>query len=213
MSEDPHWRVRRRANIIAAASALFARASYNLVQMDDIARRAEVGKPTLYRYFPSKEELYLSVCEEAFLTLDARLVAASAVSSPPEALRRMVAALVESLGDQLSTLDFLHGEETPLAVQWRQLYRRRRRVIVDRLRDVFVAGIASGEFAPVDATAGPQMLIGMIRGGLIDSGNLSRERLVQTLCDFALFGLSPSPSRRAGASRARGDATALRSRM
>jgi AcrR family transcriptional regulator len=41
--------------------------------MDEVARVAGVGKGTLYRYFPSKEDLYLGIIDEAFGLLIHRL--------------------------------------------------------------------------------------------------------------------------------------------
>ncbi len=194
MKNDPPWRQKRREKIISAASALFARASYDIVQMDDIARRADLGKPTLYRYFASKEELYLSVCDEAFQRLDARLDQAGAAASPAEALRQMVGALIEILDEQLSPLGFLHGEDSALTSQWQQLYRRRRKMIIDRLRSVLAQGVARGDFAALNTAVAPNLLLGAIRGGLVDSSQVPKDKLAETISGFVLRGLAP-PSR------------------
>src|SRR5258708_4008247 len=55
----------RRARILAAADSLFAGRSFGEVRMEDIARGADVGKVTIYRYFPTKEALYLALLERA----------------------------------------------------------------------------------------------------------------------------------------------------
>ena len=47
----------KRDEILAAAEKEFARRDFHLVLMDDVAARAGVGKGTLYRYFPTKDEL------------------------------------------------------------------------------------------------------------------------------------------------------------
>lgn len=47
----------RRKRIIAAALDLAARGGYDAVQMRDVAARARVALGTLYRYFPSKDQL------------------------------------------------------------------------------------------------------------------------------------------------------------
>src|SRR5258707_6313876 len=52
-----HWRERRRRKILIAAESLFARSSYDAVQMDDIARQAGVGKHSIYRCFASKDHI------------------------------------------------------------------------------------------------------------------------------------------------------------
>ncbi|HSE95553.1 MAG TPA: helix-turn-helix domain-containing protein, partial [Methylomirabilota bacterium] len=56
---------RKRTQILEAASRVFGAGVYHLVNMDEIAHVAGVGKGTLYRYFPSKEDLYLAIVDEA----------------------------------------------------------------------------------------------------------------------------------------------------
>jgi AcrR family transcriptional regulator len=55
----------RRVQVLRVARDLFARDGFHHVSMDDIADRAEVSKPVLYRHFPSKLDLYLAVVEES----------------------------------------------------------------------------------------------------------------------------------------------------
>lgn len=51
----------RRDRILDAAAELGATADFERVQMLDVARRAEVAVATLYRYFPSKTNLFAAV--------------------------------------------------------------------------------------------------------------------------------------------------------
>ena len=54
--EDPaRWRKRMR--ILRAATELFIRHGYRKTSVDEIARRAEVAKGTVYLYFPNKGQL------------------------------------------------------------------------------------------------------------------------------------------------------------
>ncbi len=48
----------REAEILQAARELFASGDWETVTVADIARRAEIGKGTVYKHFASKEELY-----------------------------------------------------------------------------------------------------------------------------------------------------------
>jgi AcrR family transcriptional regulator len=48
-----------REAILDAAYALFAERGYDATRMEEIAERAEVGTSTLYRYFPTKDELVI----------------------------------------------------------------------------------------------------------------------------------------------------------
>lgn len=56
----------KRRDILAAATQLFAARPYHEVRLDDVAAAARVGKGTLYIYFSSKEELYLSLVRDGF---------------------------------------------------------------------------------------------------------------------------------------------------
>lgn len=54
----------RRAQVLRIAQDLFSSEGFHHVSMDDIADRAEVSKPVLYRHFPSKLDLYLAVVDQ-----------------------------------------------------------------------------------------------------------------------------------------------------
>src|SRR5262245_27882527 len=124
----PHWRQRRRDDILRAAADLFGRHGYGGVQVDDVARAAGVGKPTLYRYFTSKEELFLQVFGDALAGLEADLEAIRRqAGSQRAALAAMLERLVGVLAVQMVSLRVLTGEQPELADRWRMLFRGRRR--------------------------------------------------------------------------------------
>ena len=54
----------RRVTIVDAALEVFGRRSYDDVSLDEVAARAGVTKPILYRHFASKEELYVKLLDE-----------------------------------------------------------------------------------------------------------------------------------------------------
>lgn len=58
-------RQQRRAQLLEAASEVFAAQGYHAAGMDDIANLAEVSKPVLYQHFGSKLELYLALLDDA----------------------------------------------------------------------------------------------------------------------------------------------------
>src|SRR5450756_99069 len=53
-----------RQEILRAAETIFTRHDFHEVLMEDVAHECGVGKGTLYRYFPSKHDLYLAVMFE-----------------------------------------------------------------------------------------------------------------------------------------------------
>lgn len=57
MREHENNSVAKHARILQAAVELFTDRDFHQILMHDVAERAEVGKGTVYRYFPTKEEL------------------------------------------------------------------------------------------------------------------------------------------------------------
>ena len=63
----------RRRRVIEAAVSLASVGGYDAVQMRDVAERADVALGTLYRYFPSKDELLVAALTEEATALKERL--------------------------------------------------------------------------------------------------------------------------------------------
>jgi AcrR family transcriptional regulator len=61
---------RNREKVLAAARAVFAEQGVD-AQMDDVARRADVGVGTVYRHFPTKDALLTALTDELFEVLAA----------------------------------------------------------------------------------------------------------------------------------------------
>jgi TetR/AcrR family transcriptional regulator len=59
-----HW-VHGRDNILAAVAKVFAQRGYHGTDMGLVAEAVQSGKGTLYRYFRSKEELFLAAVVSA----------------------------------------------------------------------------------------------------------------------------------------------------
>lgn len=59
-----------RENILEAARQAFSSKSYGDVSMEDIAKIANIKKPLIYYYFPSKSELFKEAWDEAFGKLE-----------------------------------------------------------------------------------------------------------------------------------------------
>lgn len=194
LDTTPDWRLRRREAILAAAAELFARRPYHEVQVDDVAKRAGVGKATLYRYFPSKEELYLHALDEALGRLEACLHTPSPPNAlPEEVLACKVRALLTTYVEQLPTLKVLGGDHSHLAEQARQIFRRSTGRIAAALREVLEAGRAAGRFRTMDTEMTPLLIIGMARGAIM-MADKAPERLEAAILDLVLKGALAKPA-------------------
>ena len=91
---------RNRTQIVAAASQVIADDGPN-ASLDKIARRAQVGAGTLYRHFPSREDLLIAVFTRRIESLCATAQAATDDLAPGDALSHWLQALLtHSLTDR-----------------------------------------------------------------------------------------------------------------
>ncbi|WP_307793897.1 TetR/AcrR family transcriptional regulator [Actinotalea soli] len=103
----------RRAQVLEVAQELFAREGFHHVSMDDIADRAAVSKPVLYRHFPSKLDLYLEVVDHrgvGLVTAIEDALTTVRAGAPPDgrsvvrAIVRAIVEFVEDAGESFSLL-------------------------------------------------------------------------------------------------------------
>jgi AcrR family transcriptional regulator len=136
----------RRRLLDAARAALEDADDIDQVTMHGIARAAGVGQGTIYRHFPSREDLLLAVYHVDVERLVATAPALLAAHPPREALRRWVDQLV-SYGQVKRGLGQIVQAATSDAIrsQWRP-------PVLDALAQLVQAGQASGDIrADVDA--------------------------------------------------------------
>jgi AcrR family transcriptional regulator len=82
---------RNRDQVLATAHALFALRGVE-VPMEDIGRAAGVGKGTLYRHFPTRDDLYAAVSRQRFDPLRERAAELARSDDPWAALSQWLAA-------------------------------------------------------------------------------------------------------------------------
>ncbi len=101
-----------RDRIIKCAAELFAESGYKGVSMREISSAAGISKASIYYYFSSKEDLYLSLVVHDMEQLVKGLeVIASAQEEPPVLLRRFIKHYV----------DFSHNRGPIIKLAFREL--------------------------------------------------------------------------------------------
>ncbi len=102
----------RTLSILQAATHVMARHGYHAARVSEIARRARVAEGTLYLYFPSKEEILISLFRDGIGHYLAELDRELATSSSPEASIGIVIA--SHLGYLEDHPDFAHVTQLEL---------------------------------------------------------------------------------------------------
>jgi AcrR family transcriptional regulator len=137
-----------RERIVASARAAFAAGGIE-VPVEEIARRAAVGMGTLYRHFPTKEDLVDAVLEDAFAAFIAAGEGALATDDAWAGfcgfLERVFVLHVENRGlkDILATRSHGLARADAMRAKMRPLLRR----LVERAQE---QGALRDDFAPED---------------------------------------------------------------
>ena len=97
-----------RERILLAAEAVFGEHGA-AGSTEEVARRAGVGIATVFRHFPTKDALVEAALLRHFAALDEQAAALAAEGDPADALRRLVASMIET-GATKITLASLVGE-------------------------------------------------------------------------------------------------------
>ena len=182
----------RRQRIVLAASQMFAERAYVEVQMDELARAAAVAKPTIYRYFSSKEDLFLEALDGTMNELVAEVSrVADENAAAPAVLRQMIRAALKSFAQCTAAIRALDGSDTALGERGRAMLRRRGRQIREEFARVLRRGIAACEFREVDSELASRAILGAVRMTATAEDAPNDEQAALALTDLVLHGMAP----------------------
>lgn len=120
----------RRRQLIEAALPVFAARSYAEATTQEIATAAGVSQATVFKYFPTKRELFVAVLAwTTDLVLAKWRAAAAGTDTPLESLRAIARAYA----------DMAHTEQTTFRVRIRALANSGDPVIAEAVRQSFLA--------------------------------------------------------------------------
>ena len=149
----------KRDAILKASWDLIKHYGYNKTTIDDIAKRAGVGKGTVYLHFQSKAEIMLSLTDRTNERIVARLEEIAGTGAPPrERLRACLLHRIMALYDVVNRHP--HSEDVianmmPDVVERLDHYVRRHGEILGR---IVAEGCAAGAFRAQDPVAAGHLL-------------------------------------------------------
>src|SRR3984893_7135546 len=94
----------RRELVLGEAMAAFAAHGYAGTSTEEVARRAGISQPYLFRLFPTKKALFLALVERCFRRVRDEFAAAAGELTGEEALTAMADAYEVLLGGRILVL-------------------------------------------------------------------------------------------------------------
>lgn len=181
----------KRDQILEIASHVFSVRDYHLVKVDEISQKAGVGKGTIYRYFPSKEDLYLAIIEKGHNSLIQKMEQEFEKEIPAlKKLEGMIDCLVSHFCHHIHYFKILSREQSKLLLRKKQLFKSKRERIAELISQVIRKGIDENVFRDMDEYLTASMLIGIIWGTVLNhSEALKSHELSKKICDLYLHGI------------------------
>lgn len=181
----------RRRRIVDAALQLFSETDYGAVQMDDVAHLAGVAKPTLYRYFPTKEALFLEGIERLLSELQHDVQQAEHdPATADEALRTVIGHVFAVLAQCTAAIHAFDGGENQIGERGRSVIRSRVRSIRVVVERILARGVAEGAFRSLDVEGTAVAILGAVRMSAAQASARRRGQALKALMAFVECGVA-----------------------
>ncbi len=196
----------RRREIEAAASTLFRERGYSGTSVRDIARALDIQGASLYAHVTSKEEVLWSIVERTATRFEAAADAATEGIDADDAAGRLdalVRAHIDVVTEDVERASVFVHEWRSLASGKRTSISRRRDAYEARFRSVVERGVATADFAAVDAIVAAAFILTALNGLVAwyqPGGRLRPAEIADTYAGLALGAVgAPARSRPEGA--------------
>ena len=171
----------KRIRILTAAAEQFASQPFHRVLLSDVAEAAGVGKGTLYIYFKSKEDLYLSVLYSGFTRLVDRLrnQMSGEAQNPVEKLETAVREIVHFAYENPYVFELMRttsGREAFSSSDW----GRKRMELKSLLESIIRQGIRQGEFTDAHPELTARFIPGLVRSVMIEADSFVDQQTLMT---------------------------------
>lgn len=158
--------------ILKAAEKLFASGRFHEVTLDEIRKKAGVGKGTVYRYFEDKEDLYWQVILSGFDELVASVrEVGEQEQDPGRGLRTLVERMAHFFTERGALFGLMwtvrrrgSGRKRKVWHEWRSKEDK----ILAVAAGFVMRGMQQGRYATeLSPAASGRLLLGMVRTGLM----------------------------------------------
>jgi AcrR family transcriptional regulator len=135
----------RKEEILQTATELFAEHGFSDAITQSIAERLQLGKGTIYRYFPSKRELFLAAADRVMVKMHEQILASIAgIEDGLEQVARGITAFLSFFAAHPEYVELLIQERAQFKDRKRPTYFEHREVNVKRWQRLYARLIAEG---------------------------------------------------------------------
>jgi AcrR family transcriptional regulator len=195
----PRHRVPGRDDILATVAKVFAERGYHGTDMDLVAEALQRGKGTLYRYFRSKEELFLAAVDLGLRRLREAVQASTAEApGPREQVARAISACLTFFDANAEFAELLIQGRAEFPDRMRRTWLTHRDAALGPWQKLYCGPAAQDHVGPMPAERAldvvGMLVCGAVFGlGLTECGGGPESR-VEDVLDIVFNGILSDPT-------------------
>lgn len=186
----------KRLEIIEHCATLFDRVGFHGMSMQMLADEVGLGKPTLYHYFASKNDILYDMHQ---MHIDAlinglQVDIENASTKPAELLEKACAQTLREIAQHPGYVRAFMDHYSEIKGEQRIEMRKRRTEYFTRITNIISNGISSGKFRKVDVELATLAFVGMCNWAYKWYPKMADktppEKMAKSLCSIYLGGLT-----------------------
>jgi AcrR family transcriptional regulator len=190
----------RKEEILTEAARLFAKHGYSDTDTQLLAETIGVGKGTVYRYFPSKRELFLAAADRVMRMMRERVeVSVVDIQDPLERIGRGIHEFLAFFAEYPEFVELLIQERAQFKDRKKPTFIEHRLVNVERWRAIYRELIAQGRVRDVSVDRITDVVGNLLYGTIFTNYFSGQSKSVQEqaadIIDVAFNGILTSHER------------------
>lgn len=199
MGDRPNKRQQRadrnRKKLLSAAMSVFSQKGYHKATLDEICRRANLAKGTIYQHFENKKGLFLGVADSRLGELGSSIAeAVEGIEDDVARIQAAISAYLQFFGAHGSFYGILIHEQSSFAKEIRERLRTKYFSHLRVFEDVLRSGMRSGRIKKMDARSATFGIVGMCNSiifrWLISHKQYPLKREIPLILEIFLRGIS-----------------------
>lgn len=183
---DPELPDRRRAEILNVATAVFSKHGF-AADVQEIADTTGIGKGTLYRYFPSKESLFLAAVDHGMRNLKMAVdVAVATANQPLKRIAEGVRAYLTFFEEHPDIVELLIHERAHFRDRKTPTYSVHREANIGPWQDLFRELIRTGTVRELPVEQIIEVISDLLYGTMFTNHFIDRKKSPGRQCEDVL---------------------------
>jgi len=180
----------KRLAILKAAGMVFPRKGFHQTLMDDVAREAGIGKGTIYRYFPSKEDLFFNILDNGMEEIYNVMLGIERKKDDPDIkVQKIMESMVDFVVNNRPLLNLFHEIEGKEIMKRAPKIKSNNKRMLDITSKILKEGARAGKFRKGDYRLWAVMMALASRGAIHENPNAGKEKILKGMTDLLFYGI------------------------